>query len=356
MNNTTTASATNTTITTTEELQLTSTTCSLYPNHPDRCKVILAIHRTSNSLSLIGCVLIIFLIILLKRYKIFVQKMVLAMVISALFSCISYFIGDVNTTDEHACRLQSILTQFFDWAVLLWIFIITVNMLLVVKNLKKSNIRYLAIYHAFVWIVSLLWTIIPLFGNAYGKAGIWCWIKRESTAYRFGTFYGPEIVLLVLLILMYVYISYTVIQATKPDAGTTVEMQNINRRYRSELKPLIWYPICYLLVMIPMLLYRIEDASHPSKPPNYGLIIIATIFGPSIGAINAIVFTVVNASLQEVTWDKVKTEIKQIFKTEEKTRVTHDIKVDDADIPHPSSGYHSSTTGEMTEINLDKYN
>ena len=309
--------------------------CSL-SNDPDRCTTIDALHKTFSSLSLVGSFLVLILILLLKEYRMVSQKMIMFMVMSAFVDSIAYLMGGINTTHGPVCEAQSFLMQFFDWATLLWVTMISTNLILIVKN--KQTAKYYWIYHCVVWIGALFFAVVPYFESAYGHAGLWCWIKREHSDYRFGTWFIPLLIITVAMFFTLMYVIYSVFQATKAQAGATLATQNNNKKYRDELKPLAFYPLVYVMFNIPTLMYRIDDASHPTKMPNYGLLVASSIFGPSVGAANAIIFASINlSSIRNLSWLKIKNEVALLFSQEKQTHITHNITLEENPIPSSSN-------------------
>lgn len=311
------------------------TICTL-SNDPDRCTTIDALHKTFSSLSLIGSFLVLVLILLLKEYRMVSQKMIMFMVMSAFVDSIAYLMGGINTTHGPVCDAQSFLMQYFDWATLLWVTMISTNLILIVKNKQAAN--YYWIYHCVVWIGALFFAVLPYFENAYGHAGLWCWIKRDHSDYRFGTWFIPLLIIIISMFFSLLYVIYSVFQATKAQAGTTLATQNVNERYRDELKPLALYPIVYVVFSIPTLMYRIDDASHPTKSPNYGFLVASSIFGPSVGAANAIIFASINlSSIRNLSWLKIKNEVFLLFSRQKQTNITHNIILEENSVPSSSN-------------------
>ena len=319
-----------------------SSTC-LLSSDPDQCTTIDALHKTFSSLSLIGSFLVLILILLLKEYTMVSQKMIMFMVISAFIDSIAYLMGGINTTHGPVCEAQSFLMQYFDWATLLWVLMITTNLILIVKN--KQTTKYYWVYHGVVWIGSLFFAIVPYFEDAYGHAGLWCWIKREHSDYRFGTWFIPLLIICVGMFFSLLFVIYSVFQATKAQAGATIATENLNKKYRDELKPLAFYPIVYVMLNIPTLMYRIDDATHPTKQPNYGLLVASSISGPSVGAINAIIFAAINlSSIRNLSWSRVKNQVILLFKRENPATITHNIKLEENSISSSSNdGYGDNT-------------
>lgn len=308
----------------------------LLSSDPDRCTTIDALHKTFSSLSLIGSFIVVVLILLLKEYRMVSQKMILFMVISAFFDSIAYLMGGINATHGATCDAQSFLMQFFDWATLLWVTMITTNLILIVKNKETAN--YYWIYHGVVWLVALFFAIVPYFEDTYGHAGLWCWIKREYSDYRFGTWFIPLLVICVGMFVGLLYVIYSVCQSTKALVGESVTTENMNKRYRDELKPLAFYPLVYVALNIPTLMYRIDDASHPTTTPNYTLLVLSSIFGPSVGAVNAIIFAALNlSSIRNLSWFNVRNQTVLLFSRKKQTHITHNITVEENTVPSSSN-------------------
>ena len=289
-----------------------STDCPIWPDKPDRCKTVLIVQKIFGSLSLVGCALVIMIIVIAKKYNIFVQKLILTLTISAFFLSLSYVIGEVHTETSHRCRFQAFLMQYFDWATLLWVLVITTNLLLIVK--EKKHAEYFRWFQVFVWLMALFWSVIPFFGDNYGPAGIWCWVKRDETTLRFGIWYVPLLLIAICMLVIYAYIIHYVLKATGNRAGGFNEEDERNRKiYREELKPLLAYPFIYLVFSIPVFMYRYDDAAHPDKPPNFALTIISSIFTPSTGFCNALAFAVFNATMREITLAELKRGFINLF-------------------------------------------
>ena len=53
-----------------------TTECPLWPDHPHRCKVILALQLTFSSVSLFGCLFVVMVIWLFRMYQYFVQRLI----------------------------------------------------------------------------------------------------------------------------------------------------------------------------------------------------------------------------------------------------------------------------------------
>eukprot|EP00794_Sanderia_malayensis_P011281 gene11281-12461_t len=323
--------------------------CPLFPDNQNRCDVILALKRTSASLSLIGCVFLILLIWLFQKYKVFVQRMILSLSIAALLDSISYLMGDIYV-DGKLCDSQAFLMSYFDWAVLCWVCCITFNLwVLVIKVVHTNN--YEKWYHVVSWGLPLFWALLPFIGDHYGPAGVWCWIKNDSYAWRFGIWYVPLFILIIVMAFTNFYIVWKVYrQAGSWDGTYRQEHETDKDLYKKEVKQLLAYPIIYLCTNLCPLIFRIHNATHRDELTNYPLMILMVICGPLQGACNAIAFAMDRETLRRLTWTEIKLALRA-RSTSDTDRVIRNYQVDDAcfDSPATMSSPDYSSTSQSPE-------
>ena len=284
--------------------------CHLWPKDPHRCRVILYVQRTFSSLSLLGCIVVVLLIIILKKYKSTIQKLILWLSVSGLLRSLALLLKNIHERNMSYCRFKGFIHNYFSWAILLWVSMITVNCLLIVK--KKPYKQYCKWYHVIVWIGSMVWAIIPFFKDSYGQAGIWCWIRRDTGA-RFGLWYGPLFVLCFCMFSINVYLIWFLMKFHKHVNDRSVEGKMSQKNMRKELKSLLVYPFIYILFSIPIFIYRLDDAAHPHISPNYGLAVAGVVLTPSLGAVYAVAFVLINANLKEISIPLIKEGLRDIF-------------------------------------------
>ena len=284
--------------------------CHLWPKDPHQCRVILYVQRTFSTLSVVGCILVVLLIIILKKYKSTTQRLILWLSVSGLLRSLALLLKDIHERNMSYCRFKGFIHNYFSWAILLWVSMITVNCLLIVK--RKPYQKYYKWYHVLVWIGAMVWTIIPFFKDSYGQAGIWCWIKRD-TGVRFGLWYGPLFVLCFCMFSINVYIIWLLMKFHKQVNNRSVEGKMSQTNMRKELKSLLVYPFIYIFVSIPIFIYRLDDAAHPHISPNYGLTVASVLLTPSLGAVYAVAFVLINANLKEISIPLIKEGLSDIF-------------------------------------------
>ncbi|XP_035994987.1 cadherin EGF LAG seven-pass G-type receptor 1 isoform X3 [Fundulus heteroclitus] len=149
-----------------------------------RCVVILSVKRATGTFSLLGCVFMLFVIWLLRRYHSPAQKMILSLTVAAFFDSAAYVMGETHP-EGSLCDFQAWWLTYFDWCALAWVCLITLNLYLNLVR-EMSTERFEKFYHLVAWGVPLVMASLPLLKGYYGPAGAWCWITDGHVAWRFG--------------------------------------------------------------------------------------------------------------------------------------------------------------------------
>ena len=302
-----------------------TSTCPMWPHLPHQCTTILAVKYTFSSISLIACIVVIGLIWLFRYYKNGVQRLMLFLTISACIQSLSFMIGDYHT-GNNACRFQGFLIQYFSWSTLLWVCAISVHIILIIHD--ASPRRFEKWFHLLCWLVSLVFACIPFGGDKYGHSGAWCWIKHNENALRFGTWYVPKFLIILLLIATYVYLLVIVLQRKYQWSGMYDPEEEHNKNMLvNEVKPLVAFPLIYVILSIPSVIYRIDDAVNPHAEANYGLSILMVITSPSVGALNAVAFALYSGIQNHLSWIQIKFHFLSYFGNS--AGIVHNVNVDD---------------------------
>ncbi|XP_035264403.1 uncharacterized protein si:dkey-100n23.5 [Anguilla anguilla] len=91
-----------------------SSRCTSFNSDSDdyRCLVILTVKRATATFSLIGCVFMLFVIWLLRRYHSLAQKMILSLTVAALFDSVAYVMGE-DHQEGGLCTFQAWWLMYF---------------------------------------------------------------------------------------------------------------------------------------------------------------------------------------------------------------------------------------------------
>ncbi|KAM9803239.1 si:dkey-100n23.5 isoform X5 [Syngnathus typhle] len=250
--------------------------------------VILTVKRATGTFSLVGCMFMLFVIWLLRRYHSLAQKMILSLTVAAFFDSLAYVMGESHP-EGPLCDFQAWWLTYFDWSALAWVCLITLNLYFNLVREKSTN-TYETFYHLIAWGVPLVMSSLPLFKGYYGPAGAWCWITDDHVAWRFGIWYVPLFTLILLMICCYARIICVANNRMQSWLGTfNPERERRKVSLAEEIKPLKWYPSVYLLVSIFPLINRLHNALYPLDP-SFSLTLLHVLSAPLHGLANAFVF------------------------------------------------------------------
>ncbi|XP_029981223.1 cyclic AMP receptor-like protein A isoform X2 [Sphaeramia orbicularis] len=276
--------------------------CVFFNEHSEdyRCVVILTVKRATGTFSLVGCLFMLFVIWLLRRYHSLAQKMILSLTVAAFFDSVAYVMGESHP-EGSLCDFQAWWLTYFDWSALAWVCLITLNLYLNLVREISTN-RYEMLYHVTAWGVPLVMASLPLLKGYYGPAGFWCWITDDHVAWRFGIWYVPLFSLIFLMICCYARIICVANKRMQSWLGTfNPERERRKVSLAEEIKPLKWYPSVYLLVSIfplinsqPFLKWAqkhlvLHNAFYPLNP-SFSLTLLHVMSAPLHGLANAFVF------------------------------------------------------------------
>ncbi|XP_063069673.1 si:dkey-100n23.5 [Engraulis encrasicolus] len=268
-----------------------SSRCTFFNAGPDdyHCDVILTVKRATGTFSLIGCLFMLFVIWLLRRYNSLAQKMVVSLTVAAFFDSIAYVMGESHPVGS-LCNFQAWWLTYFDWCALAWVCLITLNLYLNLVREVRTD-QYEMLYHVLAWGVPLLMASLPLLWGYYGPAGAWCWITDTHVGWRFGIWYVPLFSLIFLMICCYVRIICVANQRMQSWIGTfNPERERRKMALAEEIGPLKWYPFVYLLVSLFPLINRIHNSIYPASPV-FSLTLLHVLSAPLHGLANSFVFS-----------------------------------------------------------------
>ncbi|AWP13385.1 putative cyclic AMP receptor-like protein A-like [Scophthalmus maximus] len=261
--------------------------CVFFNTHSEdyRCVVILTVKRATGTISLAGCLFMLFVIWLLRRYHSLAQKMILSLTVAAFFDSVAYVMGESHP-EGSLCDFQAWWLTYFDWSALAWVCLITLNLYFNLVREISTN-RYEMLYHLMAWGVPLVMASLPLLKGYYGPAGAWCWITDDHVAWRFGIWYVPLFSLIFLMICCYARIIYVANNRLQSWLGTF----NPERERRKVCFNPWPTPTCGFLPVptFPGVVGRLHNAVYP-QDPSFSLTLLHVLSAPLHGLANAFVF------------------------------------------------------------------
>eukprot|EP01124_Arcella_intermedia_P015717 TRINITY_DN22294_c0_g1_i1.p1 TRINITY_DN22294_c0_g1~~TRINITY_DN22294_c0_g1_i1.p1 ORF type:complete len:521 (+),score=99.08 TRINITY_DN22294_c0_g1_i1:60-1622(+) len=297
-------------------------------------KSVMLVRIIASSLSLLGSLFIIVSIVLFKRYHFMSSRLILALGICSLLESLNSFLSLWIFHDElqlwSLCKFQGMTHQFSSIATTGWVTVIAINLYLAVcRNVTNKKVEIA--YHVCVWGMALLSTLIPLSTpNAYGIAGLWCWLNWSTgQIWRWVLYFIPLLLSTSVILFLYLLIAYHIrkhadqhpineasdqsdedseeIDFTKEEEKATLKFRKSDQEQTPKkhsdvniLRKLAFYPLIHLLCYAGSITNRFYDAI--SLDDSFGLYIFEAATLPLNGFLWGIGFWV---------WD---TEIRQSWK------------------------------------------
>lgn len=171
-----------------------------FPIKTDDWDALIFCKRASASLSAVGCIFTLFVLIFYKRYMQFTQRLIIHLCIAAFLEAIGFFFLDRHATEANSdmCKFQASWLQYCLWAILLWTLFIAINLLFNImweKTLKKFEVPF----SLCCWGLPFIIMCIPFFitpykpydqASHYGPSGPWCWLDKDLIYWKIGLWYG----------------------------------------------------------------------------------------------------------------------------------------------------------------------
>ena len=287
--------------------------------------VVVAILRAvSGSISFFASLFVIFLILYFKKYIIFTQRLILYLSISSMLNGLSIALQGANYfPDNMASTRYCICAGFFDqvtlWSVLLSISSITVDLYLNVVT-KRQN-HYEILYIFLIFIVPLIFNWIPFIKLTYGRAGPWCWIKKFNSDCTINVFakvlfvllwYLPLFVFIVVLVFVYSRIYFAIQKTKRSYQGTyNPKSRQLAKMMQNEFKPLIWFPIIFVVLNIFPIANRLTDLIKDE--PFLPLWFLDAILSPLQGALVTLVYALDPETRKRLKKCNLQSELKNNY-------------------------------------------
>ena len=250
---------------------------------------------------------VVLVILCSKKYRVFHQLLTLHLAVATIAHSLIYTIGRVDFNAEREltppyCMFIGFADLYTSWVELLTIASITFNLILL--SIYEKQVDKIHIIHVIVVYLSpLLWIWIPFTVGGFGIRGPWCGIRVHGPScevFRAGIFMRFALwqIPLYTFFLPLFIISSTVVfinlkKRTEHWDGPGSDPEAIARKGRykifREIKPLLLFPIIYLLLKLPQLISQLYEAVEPLEPMIV-LWILEAIFSPLAGAVIAVMY------------------------------------------------------------------
>lgn len=148
-------------------------------------------------------------------------------------------------------------------------------------------------FHVVCWGISLCFSVIPIPGHHYGSAGVWCWIKGQTSyenGLRFGCFYMWVWFCILIEIVCFALVVIRVRRQLKIFQNMSdPNVDELEYQYKKYIYPLLLYPLVNFILAIPVTANRIQNWVDRENP-IFGLYLCHSIVYPLWGFCNAMMY------------------------------------------------------------------
>ncbi|XP_067944205.1 cyclic AMP receptor 3-like [Watersipora subatra] len=237
---------------------------------PNQCETVRVMKTALSSISITVVIATLACIVILQKYRTFSQRIVCHILVANVLTAITVISGDGRPTlpVSSGCVAQGFFQFLFDWAEYLWMWYLTIFLFFIMVKQQNTD-RFEWLYTTAGWTLPVSLACLPLTTNDYGPAGApYCWLTNTSTGqgWRFGLYWGPVVVGMILMLVLIVYILWHVRQKRKCTSKSDPEQE---KRVDEYLKPLVGYAISFLCINLIMFINRVQNAI---APPIYGFL------------------------------------------------------------------------------------
>lgn len=294
-----------------------------------------AVRASVGAFSAASCLAVIFIILLYKKYHDFTQRLVLNLAIAALIHSLSYplarvnYYSDLQLLDPY-CYFGGFLNLYSSWIEVLALMVIVYH-LFVWGILERPTHKLELLFWLGTYTLPLLWCWIPFVEQSYGTSGAWCGIRTlnaECGGYTFGQvlqfvlWYIPLYLLLFVTCIVSVAVAVKVRRDVNHWSGLYDEETKAKReRIRTEIRPLLWFPLIYLILNTFSFIDRIYNAARPDDP-FVVLTYLHVVTSPFRGAFVALVYTLVDrGTLRRLRWVHMRAACQNCFRGDQRWNV-----------------------------------
>ena len=230
--------------------------------------------------SSVCCALVVFIIVLFKKYRFYTQRLILYLAIAAMLHAFSYTLTRVNyysprPIEDPYCNFGGLLNHYTAANEVLSVCFMTLN--LVMKALcDRSTVKAEPLIVLVIFLLPASWKWVPVWLGAYGTAGGWCGIRTlnaDCSRYKyevwlqFGLRYVPLYTLMLTTLVCIILVAVkTTMKSTKWVGRWNPADSATRESLKKEIRLLIWYPVIFILFDLFSLINQIYRAIDPLPP------------------------------------------------------------------------------------------
>eukprot|EP01104_Vermistella_antarctica_P012990 TRINITY_DN3855_c0_g1_i2.p1 TRINITY_DN3855_c0_g1~~TRINITY_DN3855_c0_g1_i2.p1 ORF type:complete len:304 (-),score=35.32 TRINITY_DN3855_c0_g1_i2:39-950(-) len=258
---------------------------------------------TVATISFVLSLVVLCLILYFRQFHSFTSRLIMFLMVGGMLAGIADFYNIYTLVEQEEphgaiCILQAVQLQLGRWIQFGYALAMAVVTCFIVTGFKKEPETHELWYHVAIWILVVVMTCLPLIGLTYGADGVdaWCWIDPFSSGtlgavWVLVAFYIPLWIIMVIICVLYAImarhtsVTFSSIRHASSDKLATSTKVAIGKMYL--------YPIVLVLVWIWPTIHRIYEIATGGGGP-FWLELLDSLFAPSLGALNAIVYGFTN--------------------------------------------------------------
>ena len=269
-------------------------------------KIVAVLRASAGLFSFLCCIGVVVVIVFCHKYHFSRHRLILYFTIATMLHSLAFTVGRVEfrsqrPIEDDYCYFAGFFETLTAWMELLSICCLTFNLFAVTVRGKKIHTKNLeGVYLVVTFVLPFFWCWIPFLFHSYGSAGPWCGIRSTEenceifhfgTALRFIIWQIPLYTIFLAILVASVTIAIKVRRDVHVWEGTMdPQAQARKKEIEKEVKPLLWYPIVYLVLKTFLLISHIYDAAHPHSQV-FSLWLLQALSSPFAGAFIALVYT-----------------------------------------------------------------
>lgn len=289
--------------------------------HTTQYIAIAAVNSALAGVSFFACLFVIALILFLKKYLVFTQRLILYLVIATALE--NLFVATQATVffpDTEAYRQYCIASGFLNlvtiWSEVFANISITFDLFLRAVIHREKRVEW--VYILFIFVTPFLFCWIPFIDLTFGEAGPWCWIRdknddEECSEHKLGMilrlalWYVPIYPILLVILIFYIVILISVRQQAKKYEGK-FDPTNRKRKQllKEEITPLLIYPFLFLFFNLFSLINRLYETIFNES--NIVLFWLQAVMDPLSGPVIAVAYTLDPDTRRRLHWNNLKGE------------------------------------------------
>ena len=286
-------------------------------NSDYRCFAIFYGRTVAASLSIAGCCLVLFVIVIYKKYRNFTHRMIVYVLLPSIVLSLIYVYPHRLEDTSRYCQITGYLVNTCTLAQRLLILFIVIHLLVFTINERRP--RYMEhVFLSLACIVPLVISVFPFIGknSHYGYAGDWCWIKGDSGYENFLRLFCLYLWMVSFIVVEFVCFVIVIVKVgrhlkrieTTSEDSPAVLLKI--RQYKKQVYPLLCYPLVNMILAIPVSANRIQNAIDKENP-IFGLYMMHCTIYPLWGFANAMMYFVSKETIRELhpgsVWEQLTT-------------------------------------------------